>query len=404
MNADHSLVIVRGPYLVREAGIDDTNALHVHGDTNTTTEVEFFAPSTVNKLWWNGESTTFTKTSYGSLIANISGPDSYELPALSGWKTQASLPERFANYSATSEAWVAADEGLYVDLYGPHYGFSLWRGTFNGSATGGVFSVQGGRGFAFSAFLNGEQVGSYAGDAAQASGSLTVSFENATVVDDGENVILLVQDNTGHDEGGAATNPRGILNATLTGTDEDDVSIQWRLAGTAGAPANKTVDAVRGPYNEGGLLAERLGWHLPGFDAAAWAVGSPSEGVREATVQFYRTSVDLDVPAGHDASIVFTLSSNSTTGRLRALLYVNGYQYGRYMPYVGGTSRFPVPPGILDYGGENTIAVALWAQDDGGASLDVDWEMTNIVRSSLDTRFDGSYLRPGWSEDRNVYA
>ncbi|KAK6204104.1 hypothetical protein LQW54_008458 [Pestalotiopsis sp. IQ-011] len=243
--------------------------------------------------------------------------------------------------------------------------------------------------------LNGQQVGSYAGDAAQASGSLTVSFENATVVDDGENVILRVQDNTGHDENSAIT---------LTGAGEDDVSIQWRLAGTAGAPANKTVVAVRGPYNEGGLLAERLGWHLPGFDDSAWAAGGPSGGVREATIQFYRTSVDLDVPAGHDASIVFALSSDSTTGRLRVLLYVNGYQYGRYMPHVGVTSRFPVPPGILDYAGENPIAVALWAQDDEGASLDVDWEIINLVRSSLDTRFDGSYFRPGWSEDRNVYA
>ncbi|KAF3017177.1 hypothetical protein E8E14_011982 [Neopestalotiopsis sp. 37M] len=393
-------IIVQGPYLIREAGIDDTNGLHVHGDTNTTTEVEIFAPSSVNKLWWNGKSTSFTRSSYGSLKVTVSGPESYELPPLGDWKTHDALPERFVNYSATSEAWVSADKGLYVDLYGPHHGFSLWHGTFNGSATGGVFEVQGGRGFAFSAYLNGQQVGSYAGDSEDASSSLTVSFEDAIVESDGENIILLVQDNTGHDESSRATTPRGILSASLNDTSED---IQWKLAGTVGAPTNTTVDTVRGPYNEGGLVAERLGWHLPGFDDGAWSTGSPAEGVTEPAIQFYRTLVDLDVPEGHDASIVFTLSTNSTTETARALLYVNGYQYGRYMPYVGSTSRFPVPPGILDYSGQNTIAIALWAQDDEGASLDVTWEITSITRSSLDTRFDGSYLRPGWSDDRDIY-
>lgn len=185
-----------------------------------------------------------------------------------------------------------------------------------------------------------------------------MSFANVTIEDNGDNVILLIQDNTGHDEGSSALRPRGILNATLLGSNE---TIQWKLAGTAGAPTNTTLDSVRGPYNEGGLVSERLGWHLPGFDDSRWSDRSPSDGVAEATVQFYRTSLILDVPEQHDVSIVFTISSNATS-EVRALLFVNGYQYGRYMPFVGSTSRFPVLPGILNYDGENIIAVSVWSQ------------------------------------------
>jgi hypothetical protein len=39
--------------------------------------------------------------------------------------------------------------------------------------------------------------------------------------------------------------------------------------------------------------AERLGWHLPGFDDSKWALGSPADGVQGAGVAFYRTEVDL---------------------------------------------------------------------------------------------------------------
>ena len=49
---------------------------------------------------------------------------------------------------------------------------------------------------------------------------------------------------------------------------------------------------MRGYLNEGGLYAERIGAHLPGFDDSKWASGTPLSGggVRGAGVNFYRTT------------------------------------------------------------------------------------------------------------------
>lgn len=59
-------------------------------------------------------------------------------------------------------------------------------------------------------------------------------------------------------------------------------------------------------------------------------------------------------------------------------------------------------PGILDYHGENTIALSIWAQDAAGGSVSVDWTVLNVVQSSFDPGFEASYLRQGWT-DRSAY-
>lgn len=128
--------------------------------------------------------------------------------------------------------------------------------------------------------------------------------------------------------------------------------------------------------------------HLPGYPDDDWAVhpansstlDAPSSGVR-----VYRTAVDLNVPRGLDVSVSFKLTapSNSTfpptrpgySNCVRALLFVNGYQYGRFNPYVGNQIRYPVPPGILNYFGENTIAVSVWSLAAEGAEVKVEWEV-----------------------------
>lgn len=60
-------------------------------------------------------------------------------------------------------------------------------------------------------------------------------------------------------------------------------------------------------------------------------------------------------------------------------------------------------PGILDYHGDNTIAVSLWAQDSAGASLTVDWTVLGVVESAFDPGFEAEYLRPGWTDNRSDY-
>jgi beta-galactosidase len=83
---------------------------------------------------------------------------------------------------------------------------------------------------------------------------------------------------------------------------------------------------------------------------------------------------------------------------------VNGYQYARYNPYINSVSIFPTPPGVLNYRGDNVIAVALWAQTEQGALTDLQFRLNYVAESSLNVKFDGDYLRPGWDARRLQYA
>lgn len=58
-----------------------------------------------------------------------------------------------------------------------------------------------------------------------------------------------------------------------------------------------------------------------------------------------------------------------TVSNFRCQLYVNGYQFGKYVNNIGPQTAFPVPEGILNYRGMNFIALSLWAQDVEGNRL-----------------------------------
>jgi Beta-galactosidase jelly roll domain len=139
----------------------------------------------------------------------------------------------------------------------------------------------------------------------------------------------------GKDETTGTLNPRGILNATLINGGN---FTSWKVAGNAGGEAN--IDPIRGPYSEGGLHAERLGWHLPGFNDGKWESGSPETGLSEAGANFYRTVVPLNLPKGMDVSLGFVLNAPAGS-KLRAQLYVNGYMFGKFVPWIGNQIVFP---------------------------------------------------------------
>jgi hypothetical protein len=209
----------------------------------------------------------------------------------------------------------------------------------------------------------------------------------------------IAQDNTGHDLRGGATDPRGILKASLQGGSN---FTKWKIAGEAGGE-HVQLDPIRGPLAEGGLTAERLGWHLPGFDDSKWNFSSPSAGFDGATINFYRTVVPLHVPDNVDASFAFVLRAPASK-QVRVQLFVNGYQYARFNPWVGNEAKFPVPAGILNYEGDNVIGLSVWAQSEDGAKIDVDIVQEYSVESSWNSRFDSTYLRPGWTDERLKYA
>ena len=198
----------------------------------------------------------------------------------------------------------------------------------------------------YSAFLNGNYIGSFLGSTSITNGTLTLSFSNATLSH--TNVLFIIQDHTGHDETSGVTNPRGIYNATLLGPISANSSLSfdsWKLAGTAGGETN--IDPVRGPYNEGGLHAERMGWHLPGFNDHAWSSSAPEIGLSEAGAKFYRSVVKLDVPKGVDVCLGFVLGSKEGS-KVRAHLYVNGYMFGKFVPWIGNQVVFPGESNVLE--------------------------------------------------------
>jgi hypothetical protein len=311
-------------------------------------------------------------------------------------------------------------------LKGFHNGVRLWRGYFSGNATGVFLNVQGGYALyvysrhphiidisltykiylsGWSAWLNGELIGSYLGNANVEQANLSLEFPSGLIRQAGENVLLVIHDDTGHDETDGALNPRGILQSSLLSVDNAVNFTRWRVAGTAGGESN--LDPVRGVYNEDGLFAERVGWHLPDFDDTKWidATVVPYISFAGAGVKFYRAVAPLDIPSGVDVSISFVLSATNTMNlAFRTQIFVNGYQYGRFNPYIGNQVMFPVPPGVLDYNGDNTIGLAVWAQTEAGAQLSVDWQINYVAESSLNVTFDSKALRPGWQEERLDYA
>nr|CAD37064.1 related to beta-galactosidase [Neurospora crassa] len=416
--------IVVGPRLVRSASVQG-NTISVKGDCNDTTGIEVFTSSHVSTIKWNGKQLRTTQTNYGTLKASLQAPARFSAPKFASWKSQDSLPETAVGYSDDGPAWVIANHTttysatkgtvpyLFSDEYGFHTGIRLWRGHFSGEfgATGVYLTIQGGTAHSWSAFLNGKFLGSYTGNPTVAASNATLSFANVPIFTNQTNVLLVMHDDTGHDQLSAALNPRGILNATLLSSNSSTTPKfnLWKLAGTAGGfdPSRSTLDPLRTHYNEGGLSAERLGWHLPDFDDSNWSspLTSPAQGFTGATIRFYRTSLPLNVPKGVDASFAFKFTPVDTSNlNYRAFLYVNGYQYGRYYPSIASENVFPVPAGVLNLGGDNVIGLAVWAQTEKGAKVDVELVTRYAVESSFESRFDGTYLQPGWTKERLDYA
>ncbi|EQL34391.1 beta-galactosidase [Blastomyces dermatitidis ATCC 26199] len=125
-------------------------------------------------------------------------------------------------------------------------------------------------------------------------------------------------------------NPRGIQHYKLFGRLQSRVT--WKLAGNLGGEDYQ--DRFRGPLNEGGLYIERQGWHQP----------NPPHPVLEVCKPHYR--------------------------RRCGWLYVNGFQFGKYVSNLGPQTSFPIPHGILNYQGKNTVGITLWALDGKGAKLE----------------------------------
>ncbi|KAG6833503.1 hypothetical protein H0H87_006075 [Tephrocybe sp. NHM501043] len=316
-------VLVSGPYIVRTAKISGST-LALTGDLNGTTPIEFVAPPDVHSLTWNGAPAPLTKSAQGLFTTTLKAKESgVTLPVLSKWKVLGSLPEVDLDFDDSS--FVTADQTMtnYTDLpvlagdrvlYSQQYGFYggnlIWRGHFNASGleTAITTTVQYGFAGGYSAWLNGAFLGSSQG--------------NATTTQ-GMDSIVETSTNGGKE-------PRGIRGFAIEGANTTFGT--WKLQGNQGG-AGSTPDAFRGYLNEGGLYAERIGAHLPGFSDSSWTEGTPltGGGVFGAGVNFYRTTFNLNIPDGVDTPIRLSVTPSAKTSNFRVQIYLNGWQTSNFV-------------------------------------------------------------------------
>jgi beta-galactosidase len=399
--------------------------VHVSGDNDNATTIEVYAGNnSIQTIDWNGVRLAATATPYGSITAQIPGNENrtISLPTLDNWRSADSLPEKLTTYDDSK--WTVCNKTttlspvapytlpvLFSSDYGYYTGAKVYRGYFDGSYTALNISASGGLAFGWTAWLNGALVGGNVGNASLTTTTALLSLPSSALKAT-NNLVTVVVDYHGHDETSTAKgveNPRGILGAQLISSNGSTTTKStgfktWKIQGNAGGSSN--IDAVRGPMNEGGLFGERLGWPLPGFtpsspifDRSSPLVGLNSSGIRMYTTTFHlNIDSDLDVPLG--------LELSAPAGTIaRAMFWINGYQYGKFVPHIGPQTRFPVPPGVINNRGENTLAVSIWAMTDAGAKLN---GINLISYGAYQTDFafnqDWSYLQPGYDTSRLQYA
>lgn len=362
--------------------------LHLSADFNATTTIEVIgAPKQAKTIHVNGKRVLHQVDKSGIWTARIRyQKPSIHIPDLQSltWKHVDTLPEIQQSYD--DSGWTIADHtttnntyrgittpmSLYASDYGFNAGYLLYRGHFvaNGKESSLTLHTQGGSAFSSSAWLGEDYLGSWIGNNKYSDDTSTYDLHSLA---NGETyIITILMDMTGLEENGAAGSdtmktPRGILDYALSGHEATDIT--WKLTGNLGGEDYK--DRVRGPLNEGGLYAERQGWHQPHPPSQNWATSSIKNGISKAGAGWFTSSFSLNMPTGWDVPLYFTFRNTTTPPpAYRAQLYVNGYQFGKYVNNMGPQTSFPVPQGILNYHGRNWIAISIWALEAGGTTLD----------------------------------
>ncbi|KAG7135028.1 beta-galactosidase A like protein [Verticillium longisporum] len=413
-------VIVKAGYLVRTVNID-ASTLALVGDVNATTPIEIIggAPADLKTLTWNGQELSFEQSSHGVITATVDfSPPEIKLPCFSQlkWKTIDSLPEIQSSYD--DSLWTDADlttspndkfpiktpVSLYASDYGFHTGSVIYRGHFTATTAKSTLNItlQGGHAFGASIWLDDQHLGSWPGSASAPSGTLTMALPS--LKPDTSHVFTVLIDLMGLNgnyvlgEDNLKT-PRGILAYSLSGHEPD--AIKWKLTGNLGG--ERYADKKRGPLNEGALFAERQGYHQPSPPSSSWAAGGPTSGRAAPGVSFYTAEFALDLPRGYDVPLAVRFGmSEEGKGAYRVQLFVNGFQFGKFVPHIGPQARFPVPEGILDYHGTNTVGITLWAMEEGGARVEgMAWDVAMVTASGFgDVELTEA---PVWEEREGAY-
>ncbi|MFI7365778.1 beta-galactosidase [Streptomyces sp. NPDC050149] len=372
LDAGGSDVLVIGPELARTARVTGTR-LELTGDTRKAGRLRVFAPAGVTTLTWNNRLLRTGRDEAGALVADLPGPADVALPALDTWRTAESDPERTTAFD--DSGWTKADRTtaanprhgpgavsgvvLDTDEYGFHEGDTWYRGHYTPATAGSTVQVTVKTGTAGHAlvWLNGRYLG------AQGDGTATHTVP-AGLTEPGKPAVLAVLvRNMGQYEDwssdGRSKGGRGLADVDIAGAGRVD----WRIQGALGGPA--PADTARGLYNNGGLYGERMGWHLPGAPDSSWGRTGALKSARPG-VQWYRTTARLNLPNGADTAVGLRIDDDSAKAdKYRVQIFVNGWNTGQYVNNVGPQKEFVIPAGFLKAQGDNTIALAVTAEQPG---------------------------------------
>jgi beta-galactosidase GanA len=417
-------VLVRGPELVRTAHTHG-GTLDLTGDTSAVTDLEVWAPPQLRAITWNGRSAPSRPTGTGSLrtVRPLPGPLPVTLPDLSSatWRYAPESPE--AAPSFVDSTWIVADKTgtnsitkppagqpvLTADDYGFHHGDVWYRGRFDGAAPATVRLDYGGGGAGLlQAWLDGAYLGQNVLPTALAApptrGTATFAVPQSLRADGHHVLSVMVRNNSHNEDGGvndAHKEGRGLISAVFADPAGAPVqpTIDWRVQGNQGG--EDIADPVRGAVNNGGLFGERHGWYLPGHPDRGWPTRSVPDTDAPAGTSWYRTTFDLRVPRGHDASIGLTIGDPSAPrsgGHYRVLIFLNGWNMGQYVADVGPQHTFVLPTGVLNADGRNTLALAV-TSDGGPANALERVQLTNLgtVRGGVPVRLVHSPATRGHS-------
>lgn len=406
-------VLVSGPYLVRTAAVGAAETpgnavVSLTGDTDGPSSIEVFAAAAVGRISWNGRDVPVARTASGSLAGQLAGPKPVSIPILTLWKYQTEGQEIAPLFD--DSGWIKADHRstnnpflhgfepvLDADEYGFHHGDVWYRGHFTatGKEKGILLSAGTGANGVFTVWLNGHFLGrGESGRYMDVSQYFNVNGAHLKV--DKDNVVSVLVEDMGHEENDDSNNaykePRGLIAASFVGSD---AALDWRLQGNRGGEA--PIDAVRGPYNNGGLFGERSGWSLSGYPDRGWRDVTLPNRVDRPGLGWYRTTFTLDAPADQDVPMALEISDDPAR-HYRALIFVNGWQFGRYINSLGPQHVFVLPPGILNPHGTNTIAIASWSTEYSGGLGTVRLVQLGNYRTSMRSR-----LVTSPTYDRNKY-
>jgi beta-galactosidase GanA len=387
--------LVRGPQLLRGAARKGST-LALKGDTATESPLEIWAPRAVRNVSWNGARVALTPGAGASRVAAepLTGPATFALPALDSWRVQTGSPEAAPEFD--DGKWQAIDRRAYasitarpdgqpnmlMDAYGFHEGDVWYRGRFTGTHDAErvrLYYGAGGSGMV-QVFLDGKLVGQdeLPGGLPRPITTGAASFDlPPEAKTPGEHVIAIMVRNNGHnwdlDADDFHKEARGLVSVSVEkqAGRSFGVPIAWKIQGRRGG--EDLADPVRGVANNGGLYGERVGWHLPGFDDRRWQAATlPITSAKPGTT-WYRTSFDLAVPKGQDATIGVQFGDPGVPRSpvdYRAILFVNGWNMGQFIAHVGPQRTFVVPEGILNHRGRNSIALAVTSDGQPGNALE----------------------------------